>query len=937
MKNIRRLLLIFALFLGTLAFGQGWQRNFHTFEQAGQVQQTPDGGAVFSAVKSSPSNGRDLVIVKTDLAGKVQWQKTLGGSGNDQNRFLFLTQSGDIIVCGLYAEVGQSDKGLVARLSIFGEVIWQHNWSFQSMRSVVAGAEMNDGSILFLAETGGDALLVKTQNNGDTLQSYPILETAGWQVRQIQIAENQEIIVTLVSGNGSISPPTVRLMCLSASAELVKNLLLPHLTNYLALPTAAQKPWSDSTRIMVHRDSLYRLDDTLGVLNRERLETPLSLYLTDVLPFPNGNFQVLGTHYQFDSPAQNDIYLSRFNALGLPLWERYLPAPNTIHATQKTALAPDNGVYLTGNYPQNAYLMRLDSTGNVFTNSIHGKVFWDKNENCLSDLSDIPLQNWLIEITHPNGAIFYASTDSAGYFETAANIGTYQIRPILPNITWGNDCSPTATLTFLGYFQADSVDFSIKKGLNCPFPQVSIGLEKWQNCDNLTPVHLLVQNQGSSDLLDSKVQIQLDSLLDLESASLPFAATGHQIWEFSMGDIAALSEVEFWIFVQTNCAVVLGSTLCLEAKILQDLSCFGALTVPFLQVNGICTGDSVRFEVKNIGRPMTQSLDFIVIEDNIMYLQGQMPLLDEEETTVFTFPANGKTWRLESRQDPNLPRWVGESWVADAVESCTNNSTSNVGFINQFSHFDGGILVEKECREIALNEPATFTKIAYPEGWGIQHFISQNTDIEYFIKFKNTSGDTVRQVTLRDTLDFLKLDIGSLQLVMASHSYTYSVSGEGVLTVVFPQIYLPDSSQNVAASQGWIQFRISQKTNLPIGTIIVNRAALGFDFMAYSGSNVVWHVVNATLGEQSPPELPKPEETFVLFPNPADDEIIISSKTTDNWQFSLTDVTGRQVYSGNFSGRKHRFSPQTLANGMYFLHLQSDTEAVKTARIFIVH
>ena len=48
----------------------------------------------------------------------------------------------------------------------------------------------------------------------------------------------------------------------------------------------------------------------------------------------------------------------------------------------------------------------------------------------------------------------------------------------------------------------------------------------------------------------------------------------------------------------------------------------------------------------------------------------------------------------------------------------------------------------------------------------------------------------------------------------------------------FPNIMLPDSASNPAGSQGFVQYRIKPKANLPLGTQIENTAHIYFDYNA---------------------------------------------------------------------------------------------------------
>ena len=116
---------------------------------------TRDGGALLSAYSRSSTGGSkrseyfgegDFWIIKLSKDGKVEWEKSFGGTGDDHPRTLALTSSGYVIGGESRSErsgnktVGieeGTDLWLIA-LNERGEAIWQKSYSFKN-RDVLMG------------------------------------------------------------------------------------------------------------------------------------------------------------------------------------------------------------------------------------------------------------------------------------------------------------------------------------------------------------------------------------------------------------------------------------------------------------------------------------------------------------------------------------------------------------------------------------------------------------------------------------------------------------------------------------------------------------------------------------------------------------------------------------------------------------------------------
>ena len=118
-----------------------WQKTYGgtAADEARSVKQTTDGGFILAGKTlytngdvTNPKGAADFWIVKVNAAGTLQWQKTYGGTGNDEAIAVQQTTDGGYIVAGsttsnngnVTGNHGQSDFWVI-KLDANGNLTWQ--------------------------------------------------------------------------------------------------------------------------------------------------------------------------------------------------------------------------------------------------------------------------------------------------------------------------------------------------------------------------------------------------------------------------------------------------------------------------------------------------------------------------------------------------------------------------------------------------------------------------------------------------------------------------------------------------------------------------------------------------------------------------------------------------------------------------------------------
>ena len=204
-------------------------------------------------------------------------------------------------------------------------------------------------------------------------------------------------------------------------------------------------------------------------------------------------------------------------------------------------------------------------------------------------------------------------------------------------------------------------------------------------------------------------------------------------------------------------------------------------------------------------------------------------------------------------------------------------------------------------------------------------FLDADQWIDYTIRFQNTGTAEAINVHLTDTISPL-LNLGSLQILGASHAFTAQLLQDRVLRFDFAGIMLPDSATDLLGSQGFASFRLRPAGNLLAGSLIENNADIFFDFNEPVRTNTV--VLQAEFNTGVPAASMR---TPLLAPNPVQDVLTVALPAgTSRLEIIASD--GRIAHSSAARDNTMRISVAQLPAGLYTVRCMNPGGMVGSAR-----
>lgn len=858
---------------------------------------TQDGGLIFAGV---PFSGLGRYILRTDGNGQVVWRKNIDpdfGLGSIGNADIDTTTDGGFVVTFMHGDT--TNKLFVHKMTANGDSVWRYEYLDsvpnkypQSLRTT------NDGGHILTVAKGNSTdltyVVIKLDDNG----------TVQWQY---QLPYQKYVIPTIArDGNIFLSKASVLHTAENGIIKLDLNGTELWSIDYPLLPDSAS--WY-STILEKEDGNLVRI----GGRNNNALQR-LSLSIVDTLgnilhfkPIPNGN---LGYNVNL-LPASNKTFIKE----------------------------PDGGYALAGwimNDPQgySAFIIKMDSMGNVYPSQLVGNTFADLNEDCTRHSSEAFIRPVNVTFTSANDTFTVITRDS-GYYSLGLNNENYNISITPPSPYWqASNCNPTSVNLPAGTLDS-TLNFGLKPIINSPFITINGEIDRQRAC---MPATYTAQycNTGTAQF-NGIIILDIDTLLTVDSASTQIFPGGSGKYICVVPQLDAMQCGTLKVYCTVSCdPQYMGHTTCVNAHAEQDTVVIvpqgwdeSNLQMMVQQTNA----DTVTFTLKNVGNgDMANPEGLIVIEDNVILINTPITLPAGAEH-VIQVPANGSTWRATIRQTDFNPY---SSFATAAIEGAGQNQSGGVslGFYLQYPNNGYYGYNYQACGEIR-NSYDPNEKVVMPKGVGTDHLVDSTVELEYTLYFQNTGNDTAYLVRITDTLENY-LNPATLVAGASSHPYTVELLGNNVLQFTFVNINLVDSATNEPGSNGFVKFRIKQKPGNSIGTVINNTVNIFFDFNPPIVTNTATVRIGKVLVTGIENVYAEKAITINAYPNPFvnSTRIEVQGETFNSLQLKVYDLSGRLISTQN-ANNTNGFTVQKadLTNGTYVFEISSQGRPVAKGKL----
>ncbi len=942
-----RYLLVLSLLLPAgFAAGQGWERVFDGggIGQINDVAMTPDGGFIMISSYNAVSRAH---LLKTDADGMLQWTRDYFLDTQTSGEALVIAKDGGYVIAGFQKAFNSSRKAYVLKTDALGNLVWKTVFpgnGFDAEALDVVELANEDAYIVcgYQKTIDGteDVLVFKVDGSGSILWSNtfgkPNIQEKGYAIALDQSGN------LLVAGERRDGPSgdmyVVHVLSDSGDSDWEKTYGLFNVSGQAANDVARDiQVTADGGFVLAGTSNL--VQGGAGVLLKiDGTDNNIAVWQS-IFPkadfyglsmTANGGFLVTGN--KASTVAQEELYMARTDAEGVKLCDATIGRPG-VDRGYAVVPTPDGGAVSVGSgelfvgpfTEESLYMVKMDKNCLVFTSYIAGNIFHDYNTNCKRDLNEPGLEDWIVRIESPNYTR-YAAADDQGNFLMLVDTGTYNIILFPPNDSW-KSCDPVTTVQVAAFSDTVSVDIPVLAVSARPRNEVDVATPVLRRCAENTYT-IRYCNAGTSSSLDTRVEVTLDEALTLTGSSIPVAQQQGNTYTFNIGFLDNGQCGSFTIDALLDCNTALGETHCVQAHIYPDsLSSSGNWDGSIVEALALCENDTVKMILANVGvGDMGDPVGFVIAEDVVMLTQPGDPLFQVQldagkQSTVWTTPATGKTYRIISEQTQGYP---GTSYPTAAVERCKSDTSSlvSLGFYTMFPDDEAEPFKASDCQESYETDfNPEFLKRGHPKGYDVAHYVQPQTDLEFLIQFQNSGTDTVHQVIVRDTLSNF-LDPSTVHPGAASHPYDFTVYGPGIVQFTLPNSNLiPGSGTN----EGFVSFRVAQKSDIPCGTEIRNSAAIYLDYNAPVLSNQTYHTVcefdSFVVVKTKYIELEGAD--VKVYPNPFDESALfeVSGVAASGFTLELYDLQGKKLLNQSFNHPTFRLYRQQLPAGMLLYRL----------------
>jgi len=298
-------------------------------EEAYSVQQTSDGGYILAGATIIGGSGNEVLLIKTDAFGNVQWAKTYGGTLADFAHSVQQTSDGGYIVAGYTWSFGTGGDILLIKTDANGNVQWAKTYGGTGADYAFSVRQTSDGGYIVAGRTnsfgagGSDAFLIKTDAFGNVQWSKTYGE-AGYDVAY-SVRQTSDGGYIVAGGTGSFGAG-----------------------------------FSDIFLIKTNASGNLQWAKTYGGTGED--------WANSVLQTSDGGYIVVGTTNSFGAGG-DDIFLVKIDTFGNLQWVKTYGGTSIdrAYSVQQTS---DGGYIVVGGTVSNFFLIKTDANGDIGSCSI---------------------------------------------------------------------------------------------------------------------------------------------------------------------------------------------------------------------------------------------------------------------------------------------------------------------------------------------------------------------------------------------------------------------------------------------------------------------------------------------------------------------------------------------------------------------------------------